>query len=566
MQTMVKGAYIVHASACRTRFRSSLPVALLAAAALIPAAAGAVRAQEGSQPLLPDDPPHVAALKRDVVLKVEQRAKMVQEIVDMVFSFGELGFQEFETTRYLTGLLADEGFEIQTGISGMPSAWVARWGSGSPVIALGSDTDGIPKASQEPGGAYRSPIGEGAPGHCEGHNSGQAVNIVAAIAMKQIMERDGIPGTLVLWPGTAEELLGGKAYFVRDGLFDDVDAVLFSHVSSGLSVSWGGQAATGIISLEYTFHGQAAHSAGSPWRGRSALDAVELMNVGWNFRREHLRYQHRSHYVVTNGGDQPNVVPSVASVWYFLRELNYNGMMDLWAVADSIARGASLMTGTELQPVRILGTAWPQHFSKPIAEAVHANIRRVGMPEWSEDDQRFARAVQQEAGSTPRGLGSTVSAQLRDPTPESQRTGGGSDDIGDVSWVVPTVTLRYPANIPGLPGHSWMDAIAMATPIAHKGSLQGAQVQAMTLVDLIVRPEVVQEAKRYFAEVQTAETQYTPVLRPTDTPPVELNAETMARYRDAMRQFYYDPARYSTDLEQLGIRYPEIRSGNGGSR
>src|SRR5690606_29903633 len=174
------------------------------------------------------------------------------------------------------------------------------------------------------------------------------------------------------------------------------------------------------------------------------------------------------------------------------------------------------------------------------ASAMHANIQRVGLPEWSEDDQRFARAVQEEAGGTPRGLAQNI-GPLSDPIPESQKTGGGSDDIGDVSWVVPTVTLRYPANIPGLPGHSWMDAIAMATPIAHKGSLQGAKVQAMTLVDLIVRPEVVQEAKRYFAEVQTAETQYTPVLRPTDTPPVELNAETMARYRDAMRQFYYDP-------------------------
>lgn len=516
------------------------------------------RARREAEPPPPADPPEIAALKERVVAGVEQRAKMVQEIVDMVFSFGELGYQEVETSRYLTGLLEREGFTVERGISDMPTAWVARWGSGSPVIALGSDIDGIPKASQKPGVAYREPIVEGAPGHGEGHNSGQAVNIVAAIAMKEIMQREGIQGTIMLWPGTAEELVGAKAYFVRDGLFENVDAVLFSHVSNNLSVSWGSQRANGLISVEYTFEGQAAHSAGAPWRGRSALDAVELMNVGWNFRREHLRYQQRSHYIISNGGDQPNVVPSVASVWYYFRETDYPGMMHMWAIGDSIAEGAAMMTGTKLLPPRILGTAWPQHFSKPIAEAMYANIRRVGLPEWSEDDQRFARAVQQEAGGQPRGLAQTLST-LSDPIPESQKTGGGSDDIGDVSWVVPTVTLRYPANIPGLPGHSWYDAIAMATPIAHKGSLQGAKVQAMMLVDLFTRPDLIQEAKRYFNEVQTAEMKYTPVLRPTDKPATELNEDIMARYREAMRPFYYDPSRYATYLEQLGVTYPQIR-------
>lgn len=219
-----------------------------------------------------------------------------------------------------------------------------------------------------------------------------------------------------------------------------------------------------------------------------------------------------------------------------------------------------MMTGTRLLPPRILGTAWPQHFSKPIAEAMYANIQRVGLPEWSEDDQRFARAVQQEAGGNPRGLAMTL-AELSDPIPESQKTGGGSDDIGDVSWVVPTVTLRYPANIPGLPGHSWYDAIAMATPVAHKGSLQGAKAQAMMLVDLFTKPELVEAAWRYFNEVQTADMQYTPVLRPTDMPATELNEDIMARYRESMRRFYYDPSRFSTYLEQLGISYPQVREG-----
>jgi len=544
------------------RPRAAVPAALAAALLL---AAAPVAAQDAPQrpaarpaDSVPADPPRIAQLKREALADVEGRAKFTQEMVDMIFSFGELGYQEVETTRYIADVLRRNGFTVRTGVAGMPSAWVATWGSGSPVIAIGSDVDGIPQASQKPGVAYRAPLVEGAPGHGEGHNSGQAVNITAALAVKKLMERDRLPGTLVIWPGTAEELVGGKAYLIRDGLFKDVDIALFSHVSSNLSTAWGSQAANALVSLEFAFRGKAAHAAGQPWSGRSALDAVELMNVGWNYRREHLRYQQRSHYVIGDGGDQPNVVPSTASVWYYLRETDHPRVMGLWAVADSIARGAAMMTGTELQPVRVLGSAWPQHFNKPIAEAMQANIERVGMPEWSEQDQQLARAVQELAGGRPRGLGRFLGA-LPQPVLESQKTGGGSDDIGDVSWVVPTVTLRYPANIPGTPGHSWVDAIAMATPIAHKGSTAGAKVMAATIVDILTKPELVTEAKKYFTEVQTKDTKYTPFIRPQDRPATDLNVDIMARYRDRMRQFYYDPSKYGTYLEQLGITYPTVK-------
>ena len=180
------------------------------------------------------------------------------------------------------------------------------------------------------------------------------------------MTSEKIPGTIILWPGVTEELVAAKAYDVRDGLFKDVDIALFSHVSSDLSTQWGSTAGNGLISLLYSFTGQAAHAAGAPWRGRSALDAVELMNVGWNYRREHLRYQQRSHYVIPDGGDQPNVVPSTASVWYYLRETDYPHIKSMWAIADSIATGAALMSGTTLQPVRVMGTAWPQHCARTV--------------------------------------------------------------------------------------------------------------------------------------------------------------------------------------------------------
>jgi aminobenzoyl-glutamate utilization protein B len=345
-------------------------------------------------------------------------------------------------------------------------------------------------------------------------------------------------------------------------VFSDVDAVLFTHVSDNLTTSWGSQASNGLVSLEFSFRGNAAHAAGAPWRGRSALDAVELMNVGWNYRREHIRYQQRSHYVVTDGGDQPNVVPTTAKVWYYLRETDYPHIMGLWQMADSIARGAALMTGTTYEGVRVLGAAWPQHFSRPIAEAMYRNIQQVGLPTWDAADQTLAKGIQREtndASYVARGL-DTALAKLGENVPEEQKRGGGSDDIGDVSWVVPTVTLRFPSNIPGLPGHHWANAVSMATPIAHKGVVAGAKAQAMTMLDLLTKPQLVADAWTYFRTVQTKETKYTPLIRPQDKPVTTLNAATMAKYREQMRKFYYDPAKYRTYLDQLGIKYPTVRT------
>ena len=487
---------------------------------------------------------------------VDSRAELAQQIVDKLFSFSELGMQEFETQRYLVSLLREHGFRVEEGVAGMPSSWWATWGSGDPVIALGSDIDGIPKASQMPGVAYHQPMVEGAPGHGEGHNSGQAVNIVAALAVKEIMEREGIPGTIVLWPGVAEEQLASKAWFVRDGLFADVDATIFTHVGSNLSVSWGSTNGTGLVSAEFTFEGEAAHSAGAPQRGRSALDAVELMNAGWNFYREHTRDTQRSHYVITDGGDQPNVVPSRASVWYFIRELDQPNIQANFEQLKRIAEGAALMTNTTMS-YRILGTAYPRHFNKPIAETVWRHIKAVGLPKWSEADQALAIATQLELGSDPNGLATSIADSLSGPP--SQPRSGGSDDIGDISWTVPTVTVNYPSNIPGLPGHHWANAISMATPIAHKGVVAGAKVVARSTLELFARPDLVEEARTYFTEVQGASHTYTPFIGPDDPPPTHLNREIMAEFGDALRPFHYDEDRYDSYLEQLGIEYPTLR-------
>jgi len=504
-------------------------------------------------------PPALSGLQAEAARKVGDKQKLTQEIVDSLFSFSELGFQEFETQRYLTELLEANGFTIERGVSGIPSSWWATWGSGKPVIALGSDVDGIPKSSQLPGVTYRAPMVEGAPGHGEGHNSGQAVNITAALAVKEIMQREELPGTIVLWPGIAEELVATKAWFARDGRYADVDAVLFTHVDDEMNVSWGQATGTGLVSVEYTFDGVAAHGAGDPWKGKSALDAVELMNVAWNFRREHLHPLQRSHYVIVDGGDQPNVVPSKATVWYFIREMTADNIRENFAKLQRIAEGAAMMTDTTVSR-RIVGAAYPRHFNKPIALAMYDNMRAVGMPEWSEDDQAFARAFQEfmEAEEIT-GL-RTELEPINEPLEEPKS--GGSDDIGDVSWNVPTVTMRFPSNIEGRTGHHWSSAIAMATPVAHKGATAGAKVLAATMLDLIQDDSLVDDAWKYFREEQSPNETYVPFISDTDEPAIEKNIGIMSTYKERLQEHYYDPSKYDTYLEQLGIDYPQLEDPN----
>ena len=265
------------------------------------------------------------------------------------------------------------------------------------------------------------------------------------------------------------------------------------------------------------------------------------MDVGWNFRREHLRLAQRSHYVITNGGDQPNVVPPTAAVWYYFREADYDHIMNLWRIGDNMAKAATLMTDTTYTSsaagLRLAGA-----LQRPIAEAMYANIKKVGLPQWSEDDQTLAKGLQNELKVPERGLATKIPelrAPRQPPADEEEGgegqgvgpTGGGSDDIGDVSWNVPTVTLRYPSNIPGGPGHNWANGVSMATPIAHKGVIAGAKVQAMTMLDILLHPELVKKAWDYFNNVQTKEVKYKSLLRPDDKPAIWLNTKIMEKYR-----------------------------------
>jgi aminobenzoyl-glutamate utilization protein B len=495
-------------------------------------------------------------LKAEVAAGIDARAKLAQQMVDQVFSYAEPGFQEIKTSEYLTGILEKNGFTVTRGVAGIPTAFTATWGEGGPMIALGSDIDGLLGLSQYPGSPQIKPMVEGAPGHGEGHNSGMPLMVVAALALKDTMQKNGIKGRLMLWPGVAEELLATKAYYVRAGLFKNVDASIFVHVGRDLGTSWGPAGNNGMVSVEYTFHGKTAHAAGQPWDGRSALDGVEIMDTAWNFRREHLPLTQRSHYVITNGGGQPNIVPGIASVWYYFRENNFKTIRELYETGNTISEAAAMATGTTVTR-KILGYAAPNFGNKPLAEAAYANMLKVGLPKWTPTDQAFAKAMQVSNGVKVEPLVTTIKP-LSTPDNRGPSMGGGSDDIGDIMWTVPTITIRYPSNIPNAIGHNIQSAIAMATPIAHKGVVVGAKAVAMTVLDMMLTPKLITDAKTYFTDVQLKTDKYDPVLGPDDQPAIWLNTDIMNRLRPQMEKFYYDPTKYGSYLEQLGIDYEKV--------
>ena len=514
-----------------------------------------------------------ASLKADLLGQIDAMKKQAQVMVDSVFSFGELGFQEFETSKYLTGILEKEGFKIERGYAGIPTAWVAIWGSGKPVISLGSDIDDIPQASQKPGVGWHDPMIEGAPGHGEGHNSGVPLNIIAALAVKKVMEREHLKGTIRLWPGVAEELVGTKAYYVRAGMFKDVDVCLFTHVATNFGVSWGPATnQNGLVSVEYMFKGESAHAAGAPWRGKSALDAVELMDVGWNFRREHLRLAQRSHYVITNGGDQPNVVPPTAAVWYYFREADYDHIMDMWRIGDNMAKAATLMTDTTVHVApagqRVAGALQPADRRSDVREHQEGRPAAVVGRRSDARAKGCRRSSRCRCAACRRSVGAIGAPRVQaDPAGDDADGRGSRSPRAAARTTSATspgtsrpITLRYPANIPGGPGHNWANGVAMATPIAHKGVVAGAKVQAH---DDARYPAPPGAGRRKPGTTSTMsrrrKRKYKTFLRPDDKPAILLNEKIMEQYRPEMKKLYYDPSKYDTYLEQLGIKYPTVR-------
>jgi aminobenzoyl-glutamate utilization protein B len=461
---------------------------------------------------------------------VDRNAQSIATVCDSVFYFGELGMQEFETSKLLCDVLEDGGFKVERGIAGFPTGFCATYGSGEPVIAMHTEYDSNPDNSQQAGITQETPIVEGAPGHCEGHNVNASVLVAGALAAARAIDAFGLKGTLKVFGAPAEEQLVSRPYYVRDGLFDDVDIAFHDHLADEYRAPYG-LLQSALISATFAFTGESAHAGVAPWKARDALDAVVLMDMGMAQYREHMLPTMRAHRVITNGGDQPNVVPRKAAIWWYFRDFTAEGARSLFEQAKKIAQGAALMTNTSFE-VDVNAAVWPTRGNRTLAETVQHNIELVGVPEWTAEEDALARKLQAAAKVKVEGLRRDVPS-LKGPG--SQKT--SASDSGDVSWKVPQVKFYYPANIPGISFHHWAAGVALATSIAHKGAVAGAKVLALSVVDCLEHPERVAEAKATFRE-ELGGVEYKSLLPPEQKPPVELNRATMEKFRPAMTKHY----------------------------
>jgi aminobenzoyl-glutamate utilization protein B len=461
---------------------------------------------------------------------LDRNAKAIAVLGDSIFHFAELGMQEFETAKLMTDLLEEAGFAVERGISGFPTGFCARFGRGHPVIAIHTEYDSNPDNSQAAGVAEHMPIVEGAPGHCEGHNVNAAVLIASALAVRSAMAEHGLNGTLKVFGAPAEEQLVSRPYFVRDGWFDDVDVAFADHIGGNFSVGYG-LLQSALISATFTFHGETAHAGVAPWRGRDALDAVVLMDTGLAQHREHMEPGMWAHRVITDGGQQPNVIPRRASVWWYFRHSTAAGVARLFERAKKIAEGAALMTDTTVE-IETMGAVWPVRGNRTLAEMVEREIEQVGLPLWSEEEDTLARKLQAQVQVPVQGL---ARQYVRMNGPAVQR--GAANDAGDVSWKVPMVKMYFPGNIPNISFHHWAAGVSLATSIAHKGAVAGAKAMAAAVIECLQNPAVVDEAKRTFKE-ELGGIEYRPLLPAGQKPPVPLNRDTMERFRPLLERHY----------------------------
>ena len=471
----------------------------------------------------------LADAKRIAIEAVERNAAQIATVGDVLYYFGEPGMQEYESSKYLKTTLEQIGFKVELGGAGLPTNVWATWGSGKPVIAIATEMDALPEGSQTPGSIPRKPLVEGAPGHMEGHNLMAAAAVGAAHAVKKAMEQFKLPGTVVLSIGPAEEQLMSRPYLVRDGYFKDVYAAVITHVGDRFGTDYGLQNYA-LIGAKFTFRGRTAHGGVNPWDGKDAVDAVVLMDIGMDKLREHLRPTYRAHRTITHGGVQPNIIPDMGQIWWFVRDASGPWAKENFDKLVNVGKGAALMTGTTME-IEPYGAAWPSLGNKAIAEAIQKNSEAVGMPNWTEEENKFARELQKSLGQKEIGLPTKVLPLA------PGRQNSSSNDIGDITWVVPSATVRLPSVVPGIQGHHWSAGITPTMSIGHKGAVTGAKAIAASVMDLLTSPELRDAAKKQF-EQDTKDSKYFSLLPEGAKPPLDLNKEMMEKYRPAMQKFY----------------------------
>lgn len=433
--------------------------------------------------------------QQSAVADVEARRSELNEVNKALWQFAEVGLEEHRSSALLVDKLKAAGFKVRVGVAEMPTAFVAEFGSGKPVIGILAEYDALPGLSQKVS-HERDPVTADAPGHGCGHCGLGTGALGAALAVKGAMEKHSLGGTVRLYGTPAEETLIGKVYMSLAGEFDELDACLHWHPGSRNDV-WNGESKA-AVSAKFTFSGLTAHASGSPDKGRSALDAVELMNVGANYMREHLKEDARVHYVITNGGGAPNVVPAKATVWYYVRANQHVDVERNFAWLKDIADGAAKMTRTTVS-VQIDTDCHEIIPNDPLAALMLSNLERIGAPKFTEEEQTFARRIQE---SVTKEFGTVFKLALDEEVHRTPKIGAGtgSTDVGDISWHVPTGGLRTTCFASDAPGHSWQNVAAIGSTIGEKGVSYAAKVLACTTLDLLEDPKALAAAKADFAK------------------------------------------------------------------
>jgi aminobenzoyl-glutamate utilization protein B len=461
---------------------------------------------------------------------IEENKNKLIDVSDAIWGFAELGLIEHKSSKLLADELEHHDFKVKRGVAGMPTAFVATWGSGKPVIGVMGEYDALSGLSQKRV-PYKEPLEEGKPGHGCGHNIHGASGMGGALAVKAAMEEAGIHGTVKFFGTPAEESASGKVWMVRDGVFDGVDAVLSHHPSSmntaGLSSSLANN------SVKFHFYGKTSHAAGSPEQGRSALDAVELMNVGVNFLREHIIQDARIHYVIEKGGGQPNVVPDYARSWYLIRAPEREQVDRIYTRILDIAKGAALMTGTT-HKIEFLKAIYNKLPSKALSDLVLSNMREIGVPDYTEEELEFAREIAKSI--TPDAKRTALMKSKRPrweelvdvlidrSIPDTWNEGEvshGSTDVSDVSWQAPTMEFGTATWVLGTPGHSWQNVAQGVSGIGHKSLIFASKVIAASAIDLLTKPELLEKAWEEHKKRMAGRTYKTPL--PADAkPPLDM--------------------------------------------
>ncbi len=445
----------------------------------------------------------------EIVALVDEQLPAGNALADEIWRHAEMGYLEEKSSAALQSYLGQNGFRIESGLAGIPTAFVASSGTGRPVIGVLAEFDALPGLSQN-AVPERSVRIEGAAGHACGHHLFGAASVTAGVAIARWLDAGHRPGTIRVYGTPAEEGGSGKVYLTRAGFFDDVDVVLHWHPGDRNSAA--ASSSTANKSGRFTFHGVAAHAASAPDRGRSALDGVEAMNFMVNLMREHVPSDARIHYVITDGGDAPNIVPETAQVYYYVRHPQAERVVELFERVVTAARAAALGTGTDMT-YEVMHGNYPLLPNETLARLVDGNLRSLGGFLYDDSERTFARTIRETLGDDLPPIDSTNEVQ-----PFAITQGMGSTDVGDVSWNVPTVGFRTATWVPGTPAHSWQAVAAGGTSIGHKGMGLASRLIARTAEDLFENPEIIDEARAELEEKRGAGFEYEALLGDREPP------------------------------------------------